>query len=162
MKRTPAALLLLAVWIAAIVAAAVFAQRHLAVSSDLRLFLPSAATPEQRLLLEGLGEGPAARILVVALEGATPEELADVSRALVEALRGDAAFLFVANGEVALDDFPDALLPYRFLLSTTLDSRRFDADFLTESLAARARDLASPGRLVSRAVAAARSDARAR
>ena len=147
MKRTPAALLLLAVWIAAIVAAAVFAQRHLAVSSDLRLFLPSATTPEQRLLLEGLGEGPAARILVVALEGATPEELADVSRALVAELRGDGAFLFIANGEVALDDFPDALLPYRFLLSTTLDSRRFDANFLTESLAARARDLASPAGL---------------
>lgn len=147
MKRTPAALLLVAVWIAAIVAAAVFAQRHLAVSSDLRLFLPSAATPEQRLLLEGLGEGPAARVLVVALEGAAPEALADVSRALVEALRGDAAFLFVANGEVALDDFPDTLLPYRFLLSTTLDSRRFDADFLTESLTARARDLASPAGL---------------
>ena len=41
MKRSPTALLLLAVWLAGIVGAGVFAQRHLEVGSDLRLFLPA-------------------------------------------------------------------------------------------------------------------------
>lgn len=144
MKRTPAALLLLALWIGGLVAAGAFAQRHLGVSSDLRLFLPAPATAEQRLLLEGLGEGPAARVLVVALAGAPPEALADASRAIVARLTGDDAFLFVANGELELDAFPDALLPYRYLLSPTFDGRPLDADALTAALAARARDLASP------------------
>ena len=144
MKRSATALLLLAVWIAGIIAAGVFAQRHLEVGSDLRLFLPAPETAEQRLVMEGIGEGPAARVLVIALEGAPPERLADASRAIVNALRDDDAFVLVANGDLAADAFPEALLPYRYLLSTTLDTRRFDVDFLTAALAARAQDLASP------------------
>jgi hypothetical protein len=113
MKRTPAALLLLAVWIAAIVAAAVFGS---ATRGELGLAPVSSVRGDARAAAAASkgSAKPAARVLVVALEGATPEELADVSRALVKKLRGEEAFLFVANGEVALDDF-DALLPYRFL-----------------------------------------------
>ncbi len=144
MKRSASALLLLAVWMAGIVAAGVFAQRHLEVGSDLRLFLPAPETAEQRLVMEGIGEGPAARVLVIALEGAPPGRLADASRAMVNALRNDNAFVLVANGELAADAFPETLLPYRYLLSSTLDTRRFDVDFLTAALAARAQDLASP------------------
>ena len=121
--------------------------RHLEVGSDLRLFLPAPETAEQRLVMEGIGEGPAARVLVIALEGAPPERLADASRAVVNALRGDDTFVFVANGEVAADAFPEALVSYRYLLSETLDTRRFDADFLAAALAARAQDLASPAGL---------------
>jgi predicted exporter len=148
MKLTAAALLWLTLWIAGIAAAAAFAQRHLVVSSDLRLFLPKPETAEQRLLLEGIGEGPAARVLVIALEGAAPEQLADASRAIADRLRGDDAFLLVANGDIALDAFPDALLPYRYLLSPTFDARRLDGASLTEALTARARDLASPAGLL--------------
>jgi predicted exporter len=144
MKRSPTALLLLAVWLVAIGAAGVFAQRNLDVGSDLRLFLPAPETPEQRLVIEGIGEGPAARVLVVALEGAPPERLAAASRAVVSALRDDDAFVLVTNGDLAADAFPEALLPYRYLLSTTLDTRRFDAAFLTAALDARAQDFASP------------------
>jgi predicted exporter len=147
MSRSPTALLLLAVWLAAIVGAGVFTQRHLEVSSDLRLFLPAPETAEQRLVMEGIGEGPAARVLVIALEGASPERLAEASRALVEALRDDDAFVLVANGEIDADAFPEALLAYRYLLSSTLDTRRFDADFLAAALDARVQDLSSPAGL---------------
>jgi predicted exporter len=149
MKRTPLALFAFALWVVVLVAAGAYAQRHLSVRNDLRLFLPKPATPAERLLLEGIGEGPATRVLVVALGGARPEQLADASRALADALRGDEAFLLVANGDFALDSFPEELLPYRFLLSPTLDTPHgFDRDQLGTALAARA-------------VAAARSDARA-
>src|SRR5262245_9380761 len=107
MKRTPQALLLLAAWIVLLAALGWFVQRELVVGTDLRLFLPSPTTPEQRLLLDEIGEGPASRVLVVALGGAAPETLADASRALTEALRGTKEFRFVTNGEVSLDALPD-------------------------------------------------------
>ena len=79
MSRSPAALLLLALWVAGLIGAGAIADRHLSVTSDLRLFLPAPATGEQRLLLEGLGEGPAARVLVVALGGLCLGKLRDAN-----------------------------------------------------------------------------------
>jgi predicted exporter len=144
MKRTPQALLLLALWVAVLAALGWFVQRQLVVASDLRLFLPSPTTPQQRLLLEEIGEGPASRILVIALAGAPAEQLADISRSLTEALRDSGQFRFVTNGEVSLDAVPEQLLPYRYLLSPTLDTLQLDARYLRAQLEARARDLASP------------------
>jgi predicted exporter/predicted hotdog family 3-hydroxylacyl-ACP dehydratase len=144
LKRTPQALLLLAAWIVALGILGWFVQRQLVVGADLRLFLPSPTTPEQRLLLEEVGEGPASRVLAIELDGAPPEQLADISRELVATLQGSREFRLVTNGEFALDSVPDELLPYRFLLSPTLDKQRFDAQYLHAELLARARDLASP------------------
>jgi predicted exporter len=145
MKRTAGALLLLAVWAGGLAALGVFVQRHLDVGSDLRLFLPEPRTPEQRILLDAIGEGPASRLLVIALEGAPRETLATTSSTLVEALQNSADFLFAANGDVGLDSLPEELLPYRYLMAVEDDTRAFDRDRLRAALAARARDLASPG-----------------
>jgi len=144
MKRTPAALALLVLWIAALALLGWFVQKQLVIGADLRLFLPNPVTAEQRLLLEEIGEGPASRVLVIALEGAEPPVLADASRALVEALRENPNFRVITNGEVALDAVPDELLPYRFLLSPTLDTQALDEKYLHSELLARGRDLASP------------------
>jgi predicted exporter len=83
-------------------------------------------------------------VLVLALDGAEAEELADASRGLRAALEGNPLFRFVANGEVSTDALPESLLPYRYLLSDTLDSRTFDTRYLHHEIQARARDLASP------------------
>ena len=45
---------------------------------------------------------------------------------------------------MTLDAVPDELLPYRFLLSPTLDTQPLDEKYLHGELLARARDLASP------------------
>lgn len=145
MKHTPAALLLLAVWIAGLAALAFFVERRLEVGSDLRLFLPAPTTAEQRLLLDAIGEGPASRLLVVTLENAPVEELAATSSALADALRADEHFRLVANGEAGVDTLPDELLPYRYLLSADDGTRTFDRERLRAAFEARARDLASPG-----------------
>src|SRR5688572_6532144 len=144
MKRTPAALALLAVWVVALVLLGWFVQRQLVIGADLRLFLPNPVTAEQRLLLDEIGEGPASRVLVVALAGADAPVLADVSRALVDTLQQSPSFRVITNGEVSLDAVPDELLPYRFLLSPTLDTQQLDEQYLHDELLARARDLASP------------------
>jgi predicted exporter len=148
MRRTPFALLVLVSWIAILGAVGFFVAKQLVIRSDLRLFLPSPSTLEQRLLLEEIGEGPASRVLVIALEGAPAEQLADTSRAFAQALRDSGEFRFVANGEVSLDSLPDDLLPYRFLLSPSLDEQPLDAGTLRAELEARSRDLASPAGLV--------------
>jgi predicted exporter len=145
MKRSAAALALLLAWAAGLAVLGLLVERRLDVGSDLRLFLPTPATPEQRLLLEAIGEGPASRLLVVTLDGAPPEALAAASSALVDTLGGDARFRFAANGDVGLDSLPEALLPYRYLLSADAATRTFDRDTLRAALDARARDLASPG-----------------
>jgi predicted exporter/predicted hotdog family 3-hydroxylacyl-ACP dehydratase len=143
-KRTPQALALLFAWLAALAILGWFVQRQLVVGADLRLFLPSPTTPEQRLLLEEVGEGPASRVLAIALDGAPPEQLADISRELSATLRDSKEFRLITNGEFTLDAVPDELLPYRFLLSPTLDTQRFDTQYLHAELLARSRDLASP------------------
>jgi predicted exporter len=153
-NRSPRALALLAIWIAALATLGWVVQRQLTIGADLRLFLPRPTTPEQQLLLEEIGEGPAARVLVVALSGAEPQALADVSRTLAEALRQSERFRFVTNGELSLDALPESLLPYRYLLSPTLDTQPLDADYLRAEIEARARDLASPaGALLESVVA---------
>jgi predicted exporter/predicted hotdog family 3-hydroxylacyl-ACP dehydratase len=135
---------LFAAWVVALAILGWYVQRELVVGADLRLFLPSPTTPEQRLLLEEVGEGPASRVLAIALEGAPPEQLADISRELLTTLQDSREFRLVTNGEFTLDSVPDELLPYRFLLSPTLDTQRVDAQYLHAELLARARDLASP------------------
>lgn len=114
------------------------------VSGDLRKFMPDARTPAQKLLLDELGEGPGARLLLIALSGAAPEQLAVQSHGLREALAADAQFELVANGEQAgLEAFPERLLPYRYLIDALPDEALSSAT-LREELQARVQDIGSP------------------
>lgn len=142
--RVAARISLLAAWIAALVLLGYIVQRHLEIGTDLRLFLPSPTTAEERLLLEEVGEGAGSRVLVIALSGGTSEALADLSRKMSATLADNPHFRFVANGELSLGALPEALLPYRYLISDTLDDHALDAPYLREQIQARVRDLASP------------------
>jgi len=114
------------------------------VSGDLRRFMPDARTPAQKLLLDELGEGPGARLLLLALSGAAPERLAEQSRQLHDALAADPQFELVANGgQAGLDAFPERLLPYRYLIDD-LPGDAFSAANLHDELQARLQDLGSP------------------
>src|SRR5690606_6679579 len=93
-------------WALALGLLAGWAANTLKVSGDLRLFMPAPRTADQRLLLQQLGEGPGSRLLLVALSGAEPDVLAERSRGLREALADDDNFVFVGNGEDALDSIP--------------------------------------------------------
>jgi predicted exporter len=135
---------LLTLWVLALAMLGYFAQRQLHIGTDLRLFLPKPTTPQERLLLEEIGEGAGSRVLVLALSGGEPDVLADVSRELSARMQEHPAFRFVANGELSADALPEDLLAYRYLLSNTLDEHAFDVPYLREQLQARTRDLASP------------------
>lgn len=132
-------------WLALLVLAGTWLGHNLEVAGDLRRFMPEPRTAEQRLLVDGIGEGPGSRLLLVALEGAEPEELAAQSTAIRKRLAADPRFSLVANGEAAtLEQVPEALRPYRYLLTPTLDRQPLDAAYLHGELQARLQDLGSP------------------
>ena len=132
----------LAVWLAALGALLVYVGSTLRVGADLRLFLPAATTLQQRVLLEGIGEGPVVRQLLVALEGDDGDQLAAASRSLAVRLRDHPAFDRVANG--AAVPIPPLVSEYRYLLSPAMDRRRLDAETLRAALKERLEDLGSP------------------
>ena len=140
----PTRILLALCWLALLAAGGWLVSQHLQISGDLRKFMPSARTPEQKLLIDELGEGPGSRLLLLALSGADAETLAAQSQALRTTLSGDARFSLVSNGEAALDAIPERLRPYRYLLSPTLDTQPLDARYLGDELALRVQDLGSP------------------
>ena len=122
--------------------------RHiLVVSSDLRSFMPPAQNADQKLILDEIGEGPASRLLLVSISGASPDREVALSRELAQALQTDRHFSRVLNGDPQLTQLlgdGGSLLPYRYLLSPTLDHATFDASFLHDQLEQRVEDLASP------------------
>lgn len=132
-------------WLALLLLGGWWISGQLQLSGDLRKFMPTARTPEQKLLIDELGEGPGSRLLLLAISGDRPEVLAEQSSALASALADNPDFSLVAAGGVAgLESIPESLRPYRYLLSTTLDRHRFDAAYLADQLGARVQDLGSP------------------
>ena len=132
-------------WLALLLLAGWWLAPRLQLSGDLRKFMPDAQTPAQKLLIDELGEGPGSSLLLLAVSGDDAATLAGQSQALRDALAGDERFVLVANGAAAgLDAIPGRLRPYRYLLSPTLDSQAFDADYLGAQLDARVQDLGSP------------------
>lgn len=144
--RRPGLRLALAVaWLVVLLLAGWLVAARLEFSGDLRRFLPDARTPEQRLLIDELGEGPGSRLLLLAISGDAPEVLAAQSQALHESLAGDDRFSVVANGAAAdLSSFPPDLLPYRYLLTPSFDAAPLDVDALRDAFDARLQDLGSP------------------
>ena len=141
-RRSGLALLL--GWLVAIGSLGWYVRHELVVGADLRLYLPSPRNEEQRLLLEEVGQGPASRLLLISLEGAEPALLAEMSQAMVGALRSDPRFSFVGNGGADLDGLPDELLPYRYLLTPAFDDQPLDPTLLAKEMRNRLKDLASP------------------
>lgn len=131
-------------WLVAIAGVGFGVARHLKISSDLRSFMPPPQTPDQKLLLDEIGEGPGSRLLLLAISGAPEDQLARLSQELKTALQNDPRFLRVSNGNADLSALASDLLPYRYLLSPTLDTQHFDADYLRDQLTQRLDDLSSP------------------
>lgn len=135
---------LLLAWLAGLAGLAWLVQARLVVDGDLRLFMPAPQSTEERLLLQQFGEGPGARLLLLALSGADTERLAAVSHDLRSALAGDPRFTLVANGGEEGGAISEELLPWRYLLTPARDQQPLDAGTLRQALERRLRDLASP------------------
>src|SRR5690606_40643567 len=104
-------------WLALLLLGGWWISQHLQLTGDLRKFMPEARTPEQKMLIDELGEGPGSRLLLLALSNDDPQALARHSTALRQALAADEQFKLIANGDmVGLESIPERLRPYRYLL----------------------------------------------
>ena len=68
---------------------------HVSVHSELSDLLPEGTTATQRLLLTQVRSGLAGRLMLLALEGGSQDEMAEVSRELGERLRASGRFALV-------------------------------------------------------------------
>ncbi|HEU4503834.1 MAG TPA: MMPL family transporter [Nitrospira sp.] len=118
---------------------------HVAVHSELGDLLPEGTTATQRLLLTQVRSGLAGRLVLLALEGGNPDELAQASREFSERLRVSGHFTLVENGAQGLMPHDRALVfRSRYLLSPMIGPDRFSRDSLRAALQQRLDDLRSP------------------
>ena len=126
-----------------IIAAAIVARATY--TADLSAFLPRSPSATQRLLIEQLRTGPAARLILVALEGADARTRARLSVQLARQLRSDPRFIAVNNGDAAsLERDREFLFRHRYLLSATVTPQRFTVTGLHAAIGDSLDLLASP------------------
>jgi predicted exporter len=125
----------LLVWLAALAVAALLAAgaRY---SADLTAFLPRAPSPAQHLLVDQLRDGAVGRVMLMSIEGGDAGARAHNPTAFPARVRGDARYLYVANGAAGnMQRERTLLFEHRYLLSPTVVSERFTAEGLRASIA---------------------------
>ena len=134
----------IAAWLTCIALAAVVVGRARYVT-DLSAFLPAKPTPMQRLLVDQLREGPASRVILIALERGDATIRARISVAMARRLRLDREFSGIENGEpVSAELDREFLFRHRYLLSETITPQRFSAAGLKGAIEETIAGLASP------------------
>jgi predicted exporter len=138
----------LLVWLGC-VAIAVYVVARAHYSTDLSAFLPAHPTPTQQLLVDQLRDGPASRLILIAIEQGDAASRTRVSLGLVERLRKDPQFSSVNNGEaVAGQRDREFLFQHRYLLSEAVNAQRFTAAGLSGAIRETIENLASPAGLL--------------
>ncbi len=140
----PARVRLLLMWLGALLLGGGWAISQISVRTDLSLFLPQGTAPEQRLFLEEMSQGPASRLLLLAIGGGTPESRIQLSQQLAAALRDSDAFEQVENGAPRPFEPDPTLFEYRYLLQTGPEQHTFSAEALRAALQQRLMELHSP------------------
>ncbi len=114
-------------------------------STDMSAFLPKDPTAEQQLLVDQIREGALSRMLLLGIEGGTPEQRAQASTALAAWMRDSADFEGALNGDAVSRDRDGAfLMAHRYALSDRITPESFTAHGLTQALGESLQLLASP------------------
>ncbi|QXP83270.1 MMPL family transporter [Methylococcus sp. Mc7] len=142
----------LVVWLVSLGVFAVAVGR-MRLATDLSAFLPSRPSASEQLLIDQLKEGPASRLVLVAVEGATDSARARISGRMAERLRQDAEFSAVSNGAAAERE-PERQLLFRrrYLLSPSVTPERFTVEGLRTAVRASIDRLASSAGLMTKSL----------
>jgi predicted exporter len=112
-------------WAALALVAAVIVARA-SYTADLSAFLPRSPTATERVLVQQLREGLAARLIMVAVSGADSRTRAQVVAGLAQRLRANPAFVAVNDGDpMGFDAAAQLLFEHRYLLSEAVTAQRF-------------------------------------
>ncbi len=107
--------------------------------------MPQAKSPAEKLLVNELQQGIAARIILIAIEGADLKRITQISKSLAAQLRNDRAFSRIDNGEQSLQSLENTpLFRYRYLLSPNITADHFSPQTLATMFQQRLLDLTSP------------------
>jgi predicted exporter len=140
----------IALWLSVMVLAVVIVARA-PYTADLSGFLPRAPNARQRMLVDQLRDGPASRLLLVAIEGSDVTVRAQLSMALARQLRGITAFSSVSNGESSNEERDrQFLFDHRYLLSEAVTPEHFTVDGLNSAIYETVALLASPAGLLAK------------
>ncbi len=137
-----------ALWLCCLALASVIVARAHYIT-DLSAFLPANPTPRQQLLVDQLRDGPASRLILIAIDGGDAGTRARVSVATASRLRRDPQFSSVENGEpVTAERDREFLFEHRYLLSDRVTAARFSASGLHAATEDTIEELASPAGLM--------------
>ena len=137
-----------ALWLCCVAGASMIVVRARYVT-DLSAFLPAKPTPVQQLLVDQLRDGPASRLILIAIEQGDAGARAGVSALVASRLRGDRQFSSINNGEpVTAERDRQFLFQHRYLLSDSVSGARFSASGLHAAIEDTIEELASPAGLM--------------
>jgi predicted exporter len=135
-------------WLGCVAFAAIVVARARYIT-DLSAFLPVNPTPVQQLLVDQLRDGPASRLILIAIERGDAAARARASVELVNRLRKDPQFSIVNNGATdALQSDREFLFKHRYLLSESVAAERFSAPGLHAAISETIDNLTSPAGLL--------------
>ena len=133
-----------ALWLCCLAVAAIIVARAHYIT-DLSAFLPASPTPTQQLLVDQLRDGPASRLILIAIEEGDAGSRARVSMAMAGRLRRDPQFSSVNNGEpVTAERDREFLFQHRYVLSDQVRPARFSESGLHAAVEDTLDELASP------------------
>jgi predicted exporter len=137
-----------ALWISCIALASVIVARAHYVT-DLSAFLPARPTPMQQLLVDQLRDGPASRLILIAVEQGDAAARAQASAGMAARLRQDRQFSAVNNGEPATAERDrEFLFKHRYLMSDAVTAAHFSAPGLRAAIGDTIGDLGSTAGLL--------------
>lgn len=124
----------IAIWLVGL-AAAIWVIALTPFTTDMSAFLPRSPDPAQQVLVEQLRDGVASRLILIGLEGGTPETRADISREMGAKLKDRKDFAFVDNGQggIGASD-QDYIWRNRYVLSAQVAPERFSQAGLRHAL----------------------------
>jgi len=134
-------------------AVCIFVVSRVQIGADLSAFLPRTPTPAQQLLSEQLRDGVFSRLILIGIEGGTPDVLSQASKQLAQRLRNEPGFSLVNNGdENSLAKDQAFLLENRYLLSSAVTPEHFTPDGLHAALENSLQLLGSPAGIMLKRV----------
>jgi predicted exporter len=146
---------IIALWLIAVaIASWVVARAHYL--TDMSAFLPAKPSALQSMLVDQLRDGPASRLILIAIEGGDAELRARVSDLMASRLRDQPEFSLVDNGAPASEQRErdrKFLFEHRYLLSDAVTPARFTAEGLSGALSETIEELAGPTGLMIKELA---------
>ncbi|HVY16323.1 MAG TPA: MMPL family transporter [Rhodopila sp.] len=99
---------------------------RLRVDTDMAAFLPRSASPAQRVLVDEVRDGVLSRLVLLGIEGVSPDQAVTISKRMAATLREEPRFSAVENGEEAgFARDRDFLWSHRYVLSDAITADRF-------------------------------------